>query len=350
MTREPFNKRKSAAASELGLSTDALEEGDNHDNTTRRSVLGMKDANLVTAQILSGSKKRRTPSPTPTIGSARSIVSERRKSAPITPVSDESRHSATISEDGVWVKRKSEQPIDAMTAALLENLIPGVKVGRSSYQRPKRTSRVEGEAAEPSGVAQQQAAAVRVLGSTTPASSRSASSASSSSNRKHRNRQNLSLDISRNNSHFSKVDDRERVLAEAYDTIVGSASASGSEASVLTAPVKSEDAAAATQSQRHLRRRSWKSVSGAIFPLQDQGENMAVPPHDGNVTRRKVTPKLSPPKEVAEERDLDELEVPQPSAPRPSLDEDPSESMVFVEQDNVEVRFSPRAVSTVSGD
>ena len=343
MTRESANQRKSAAVSELGLSTDALEKGERQDNTTRRSVLGMKDANLVTAQILSDSKKRRTPSPTPTIGSARSVVSERRKSAPITPVSDKSRHSAAISEDGVWVRRKSEQPMDAMTATLLENLIPGVKVGRSSYQRPKRNSRLEAELPATT----QQVATVRVLESTTPTSSKSASSASSSA-RKHRNRQNLSLDISRNNSHFSKVDDRERVLAEAYDTIVGSACAGGSEAGVPTAPVKSEDDASATHNQRHPRRRSWKSVSGAILPLQDRGENMAVPAYDGNVTRRKVTPKLSPPKEVAEERDLDEREVPHPSAPRPSLDEDANESIVFVEQDNVEVRFEYSTIDTVS--
>ena len=190
MTRESANKRKSAAASELGVSSDAPEKVEKQDNTTRRSVLGMKDANLVTAQILadSNSKKRRTPSPTPSIGSAsaRSVISERRRSAPITPVSDKSRHSlaaASISEDGVWVKRKSEQPMDAMTAALLENLIPGVEVGRSSYQRPKWNSRGEGEL--PAAV--QQVAAVRVLASTTPTSSKSASSASSSSNR-HRNR------------------------------------------------------------------------------------------------------------------------------------------------------------------
>lgn len=346
MTRESANKRKSAAASELGLSTDALDKGEKQDNATRRSVLGMKDANLVTAQILadSNSKKRRTPSPTPSIGSAsaRSVISERRKSAPIMPVSAKSsRHSAAISEDGVWVKRKSEQPMDAMTAALLENLIPGVKVGRSSYQRPKRNSRVEGELA----AATQHVAAVRVLESTTPTSSKSASSASSSA-RKHRNRQNLSLDISRNNSHFSSVDDRERVLAEAYDTVVGSASAKRSEASAPTAPVKSEDTVAAAQGQQHLRRRSWKSVSGAILPLQDKGENMSVPVHDGNVSRRKVTPKLSPPKEVAEERDLDELDVPQPSAPRPSLDEEDNESRMFVEQDNVEVCFRTQSTSS----
>ena len=119
-----------------------------------------------------------------------------------------------------------------------------------------------------------------------------------------------------------------------------------------TAPVKSEDAGLG---KGHLRRRSWKSVSGAILPVSAGEEKVVLAPlhvDDQHVTGRKVTPKLSPPKESAEDEAMamEEEEEPQtPAAPRPSLEEE-EQDLSRLEEENVEVSFICLALARQHAD
>lgn len=313
---------------------DLDKSGYNASSVSRRSILDPKDANALTAQMLSAAsdKQKRAASPCPsnkTGSTDRSSIASRRRSAPV------SIASATVSEDGVLVKRRSGHPIDEMTAALLAG-VAGAKVPASSLGTNRRSLQVLQQ--------QQQQQEVRdQLSQLKQYPNTPESSSTSSSTR--RRRPNLSIDISRNDSNAMRCDDHVPPIPAAAVEIQP------------TASVKVEDP---NLGKGHLRRRSWKSVSGATLPSSSAAaigngeDNMLVPGRvvdDQHVTKRKVTPKLSPPKESAEdearayEQEEEQEEEPQtPAAPRSSLDEEQYDASQL-DEENVEVSICCHAIT-----
>lgn len=289
---------------------------------SRRSVLDTKDANALTASMLSASEAKRAASPSPSMKSTKtgsdrsSVYSSRRRSAPI------SVHTS-ISDEGVLVKRKSGHPIDAMTAALLAG-VAGAKVPASSLGTNRRSLQV----LQPREPAVSQA----------PATPESVSTSASS----RRRRPNLSIDIARKDSNVMRLEEQQPPVPSTVIAV--------QEVQVQsTASVKSDDPALG---KGHLRRRSWKSVSGAIMPNDASGEDLTVGLglSDQFVTRRKVTPKLTPPKESPEREEQEDDELVTPAAPRSSLEEREYE-LSRVEEENVEVlsdTTSPKLLSPTS--
>lgn len=204
----------------------------------RRSALSMKDANSLTAAMLA--EKKRTPPRSPSVSSFTfrssqgTSAHERRRSAPITPSSYK-----TVNESGVLVGRPndgSSYNIDSLTASLLMNMLPGMRISASAQSASdRRTSHHKSRSRD-------DACASHAEATSTTASKKQ--------------RPNLSLDISARESAFTKCD--ETVVSVEANSLqesptLNTAKASGNKG-------QNEH----TRQGQHLRRRSRKSVSYAL--------------------------------------------------------------------------------------
>lgn len=211
------------------------------------------------------------------------------------------------------VKRKSGHPIDAMTAALLAG-VAGAKVPASSLGTNRLSLQVHQQQLEQQEDDQRQT--IRYP-PTRPESTASGIE---------RRRPNLSIDVAREDSDVMRCVEHAPPMPS-----MGTVQP--------TSAVKTEDPA---HGKGHLRRRSWKSVSGAVLPIEAGGEDSALaqlPMNDQHVTRRKVTPKLTPPEESIGDEELEEGSC-APPAPRSSLEEQDYE-LSRVEEEKVEVSCVP---------
>lgn len=305
-----MSRRRSNTITSMLVTRDDLEKA----NTTqgsigRRSVLGIKDQNALTAQILAETEKKLTGSPSPTTSSSStsmrsarsSLLHDRRASAPVTPA------SKRTTESGVLVDRQSptDYTIDSMTASILPGLVPGIKIGRSSISN-RNSFRAGLDKATTS----------------TPDSSASFKKAK---------KPNLSLSLDKQDSHFTKfnevvamtsVDDAPRQTNETHDRNAAS--------HVRTS---SRDIHPSQSYSGHLRKRSLAG-SGSLA-----ASNPDFQLDDHHVTRRgvrKVTPTIVQ-IDVADDDDDDEGPVYTTMGPRPSLDDIDETSREAIEEDNEEV-------------
>lgn len=316
--RSPVSQRERKRSNTIGLaekSWDDVEAGAEFGLRTpnRRSALAMKDANSLTAAILA--EKKRTPPRSPSISSFTfkssqgASAHERRRSAPITPSSYRS-----TDESGVLVVRPdtaSNYNIDSLTASLLTNMLPGMRISTSAQSiASKRNSLHKSKSKE-----------------VATAVSKSDLSRSSTSTRK---RPNLSLDLPARDRAKAQHDSADvyRYEVAGDSPTVHRAKASGSE-------VPAQDGHG--RQGQHLRRRSTKSVS-YILPDEDEEQDRRLLPIDeSNVTtKRGGKPKLSP---AADSHGKDEPtcslrpSIDVPPAPRPSLeDRSLEESFEMVEK------------------
>ena len=243
--------------------------------------------------MLGEADRKRTPSPSSTASahSQRSVHSTlrkqiRRKSAPVIP--DSRRPFDDLKDSGVYIKHQTvDFGVDTMTASLLTSLVPGIKIGQSSFS--KRSTRSQ-----------------RPL---TP------NSTISSSRKK---RPDLSLPIATQDSRFAKCDDVTRIHACSMSI------------SSSVQPVAQEN-----DSSTHLRRRSWKTASFAKANTEEREENLDSI-YDVHVTRRVARPKLSPPEEMKEEEDC----MPSPvSSPEPLTTEHDDDDERPLEDSRLEVSW-----------
>lgn len=283
-------RRRSQTVGTLDNSWDDVEKAEfGHKTPHRRSALSMKDANSLTAAILA--EKKRPPSRSPSVSSFTfrssrgTSMQERRRSTPITPVSNKSDD-----ESGVLVQRPGEGDynIDSLTASLLQNMLPSMRVSTSTVSS-KRTSLHKSKSRD-----------------TTSTSPESTFTSSSSLRKK---RPNLSLDIAAKDSSFYKVEEASRNI-EIGQTSVNSSSKAISSSRSHGRLVEERR----MKGQQHLRRRSRKSISYALE--NDTVEAPLFGLDDKHITIRKmvVKPKLSPATETSEKEEEDRS----PSGPRPS--------------------------------
>jgi hypothetical protein len=238
----------------------------------------MKDANSLTTAMLA--EKKRTPPRSPSISSFTfrssqgTSAHERRRSAPITPTS-----YRTTNESGVMVSpysAESDFKLDSLTASLLTNLLPGMRVSTASVSsRRASLHQSQGRKYE------------NAPGTPESASYRNKKKAGLSLNL---------MDRAEDSSNPMDVDKGERPYTNA-------ARASGNDAGT-------------DKRWQHLRRRSQKSVSYAVGSRHL--DTSVMPVDESNITtRRGAKARLSP---AVESRHSAEDST-MPAAPRPSLDE-----------------------------
>lgn len=177
-------------------------------------------------------------------------------------------------------RRTADLTIDALTASLLANLIPGLVVGEDSISRSGSCHReVEGNK----------------LGSEIAEQEHQASGPSMRARRK----PDSALDLDRQGSTATRLD------------LTGRDQNQGATSSVQAHAV-------ASSTKQHLRKRSWAKADPPVHPLTiDVASAAAYPVNDSNVTRRVRKHRLSPALEAAEEEPPDATS---PSIPRPSLE------------------------------
>lgn len=284
----------------------------------RRSALSMKDINSLTAAMLA--EKKRTPPRSPSVSSFTfrssrgTSAHERRRSAPITPSS-----YRNTDESGVLIPRHTDASsynIDSLTASLLTNMLPGMRISTSAQSSSDKRNSLHKSNRRENTV-------------------HSRYEASSTASKK--SRPNLSLDISAKNSTFAKCDE---TFVAALPNL-----SHESPTNYLARASGNDGQKEHGRQGQHLRRRSRKSISYALPNDEDanerqtQQEERAHLPVDGrNITTRRGggKPRLTPAAEEQEEsRSM-------PAAPRPSLEEsfEAVDKTQIFDESNVEVRFA----------
>lgn len=304
--RSTVSQRERKRSNTVGLaekSWDDLEGGAEFGLRTpnRRSALAMKDANSLTAAILA--EKKRTPPRSPSISSFTfrssqdASAHERRRSAPITP----STYRST-DESGVLISRpdnSSNYNIDSLTASLLTNMLPGMRISASAQSTTNKRNSLHKSRSREDAYDTQNGGMSR----------------SSASMRK---RPNPSLDIAQKDTPTGKDDqdlNAQHRLPLHDSPTVHLAKATGND-------VPGQQ----SRQGQHLRRRSRKSVSYAL-PLEDEDQNAQSRMHpidETNVTtRRGGKVRLSPATEPSEQERNRTLRpsIDLPAGPRPSLEE-----------------------------
>lgn len=303
LNRESLNRKRSSTLATLDAEQKVNDDKGVSTTRSRRSILSIKDANAITLQMLQEAD-RKTPSPAPSMHSRRSVIStassskqDRRKSAPVTPPSKKSLRSDGLSEDGVLVKRQSlHSHMDGMTAALVANLVPGIKLGESS-------------------------GLVRI-----PSKKKQPATPDSSNSSVKKRKPDLKIPIPQQHSHFTKCD-------KAVDDAPVAAS------SGLELEKDANDS-----SKRHLRRRSRSTVPTTLGNSSAMSDTDSQAPiiNDAFVTRRAPRRQLSPAVEAKEEEEApfsEPVEIASPSAPRSSLDiQEADDDDTPLEDSRLEVR------------
>lgn len=302
MSRSPtsHNRHRSDTLASSALSRHDPEYGR---SPRRRSALDSLNPNAVAnAQNRLGEKGTVSPSLSAKSASSRNSLSvtprshRRPSSAPITP------ESLRKLETGVLISRTSKRQtftVDAFSASLISNLVPGLKVGADSIDRRNSLG--------------------PPIANDETMSTRTESQYSSTSKRR---RPNLSLSIASRDSAFARCDVAK--ADQQHEPMRDGAIAAASQTS--------HGGKEGTSTQQHLRRRSWKSTTRPS--VEDEQASHRTDRVYNGATRPSRRP-LTPAVEVSLEEDMPMF--PESAAPRPSLedeDEDQEGDAAFALEDS----------------